>query len=238
MRHRDKPGARRQQRLETREVEFAGVVGRRDDQLQPEPVAQLLPWHDVRVVLDIADDDFVAGFEARRAPALRDEVDRLRGAAHEHDLAIRGGVEQRPRLLARLLEPIGRARAEPIDAAMHVRVLGAVELGDAVDDLTRLLRARPGIEKHQTGIVVEDREFFPYAADIEPAAANPRVAGSMLRKGTAAILYSSSLPRCRPRRPSRCARTALSSISSTASCRKPSISMRRASSGGMPRARK
>ena len=167
MRHRDKPGARRQQRLETRQVEFAGVVGRRDDQLQAEPVAQLLPRHDVRVVLDIADDDFVAGFEAGRAPALRDEVDRLGGAAHEHDLAVRGGVEQGPRLLARLLEPVGRARAEPIDAAMHVRVLGAVELGDAVDDLTRLLRARPGIEKHQTGIVVEDREFLPYAADIE-----------------------------------------------------------------------
>ena len=71
---------------------------------------------------------------------------------------------------------------------MHVGVVGAVELGDAVDDLTRLLRAGAGIEKHQTGIAVEDREFLPYAAASSPPRSNPRVAGSMLRNGAAAIL--------------------------------------------------
>ena len=50
---------------------------------------------------------------------------------------------------------------------MHVGVFGAVEIGDAVDDLTRFLRARPGIEKNQTGIIFENRELALDAGDVE-----------------------------------------------------------------------
>ena len=91
---RDEPGARRQQRLERGEIEPAGRIDRRDHQAEAEPVAQQLPRHDVGVMLEVADHDLVAGFEKGRAPALRDEVDRLGGAAHEDDLARVGGVEK------------------------------------------------------------------------------------------------------------------------------------------------
>jgi hypothetical protein len=157
--YRDEAGARRQQRLEGGEVEFSGVVGRRDQQLEAEPVAQHLPRYDVRVVLDIADDDLVAGLQVRRPPALGYQVDRLGGAAQEHDLALVGRIEKPPHLLARRLEMVGRALAQLVDAAMHIGVVAAVELGDAVDDLARLLRAGAGIQEHQPGIALEYREF-------------------------------------------------------------------------------
>ena len=61
--------------------------------------------------------------------------------------------------LARFLELVGRALAQLVDAAMHVGVVAAVELGDAVDHRRRLLRAGAGIEKHQPRIVLIDREL-------------------------------------------------------------------------------
>ena len=120
MRHRDDAGAGRQHRLEGAEVELAGIVGRGHQQFRADPVAQYLPRHDVRVVLDIADDDLVAGFQVRRAPALGHQVDRLGGAAQKNDLALVGGVEEGAHLLARRLEMVGRALAQLVDAAMHV----------------------------------------------------------------------------------------------------------------------
>ena len=48
---------------------------------------KLLPRHDVGVVLQVRDDDLVPGADVLAAERLRNEVDRLRGAAHEDDLA-------------------------------------------------------------------------------------------------------------------------------------------------------
>ena len=59
-----------------------------------------LPRHDVGMMLELADQDLVAGLEKSRAPALRDEVDRLGGAAHKDDFACVGRVEK-ARYLAR-----------------------------------------------------------------------------------------------------------------------------------------
>jgi hypothetical protein len=132
-------------------------------------LAQHLPRHQVRMVLDIADHNLVAGLHISRAPAMGDQVYRLGRAAHKDDLALVGGVEKRADLFARLLEPVGRARAQLVDAAVHVGVVAAVELGDAVDDLARLLRARPGVEKYQAGIALEDRKLATQPLRVEPA---------------------------------------------------------------------
>ena len=105
----------------------------------------------------------------RRPPALGDQVDRLGGAAHEDDLALVGGVQEDAHLFARLLEAVGRAGAELIDPAMHIGVVGAVELGDTIDHRTRLLRAGARIQKDQLGMTGEDRELAPHRARIEPA---------------------------------------------------------------------
>ena len=167
--HRDEPGAGRQKRLEGGQIQPAGRVDRRHDQPDADAVAQQLPGHDVRVVLELADQYLVAGFEEGRAPALGDEVDALGRAAHEDDLARVGGVQKRPHLLARLLEQLGRAGAQPIDAAMHIGVIGAVVIRDPVDDRARFLRAGAAIEKHETGVARENRELALQQLRVEPA---------------------------------------------------------------------
>ena len=169
MRHRDEPRARAQQCLKSREVELAGRIGRRDDEPGAQALAQHLPWHDVRVMLDIADHDLVTGLETGRPPAVGDQIDRLGGAAQKHDFALVGRVQKRTRFLARLLEPVGRAGAQAVDAAMHIGVVGAVELGDAVDDGARLLCAGAGIEKHELRMSREDREFAAHRPRVDPA---------------------------------------------------------------------
>jgi hypothetical protein len=169
MRHRDQPRARVQQCLENRDVELAGRTGRRDNEPGADALAQHLPRHDIRVMLDIADNDLVAGFETCRPPALGHQIDRLGGAAQKDDLALVSRVQKRTRFLARLLEPVGRAGAEAVDAAMHIGVVGAVEIGDAVDHGARFLCAGPGIEKHETRMRREDREFAANDTRVEPA---------------------------------------------------------------------
>src|SRR5207248_2394277 len=133
-----------------------------------EPVAQHLPGYDIGMVLEIADYDLVAGFQMRRTPALGDEVDRLGGAAHEHDLALVGGVQKRARLFPRLLEKVRRAAAQRVHAAMHIGVVVPIKIREAVDDAARLLRTGAGIEEHQAGIRLENRELAPQPAAIEP----------------------------------------------------------------------
>ena len=52
---------------------------------------------------------------------------------------------------------------------MHIGVVGAVELGDAVDDGARLLRAGAGIKKHQLRMSREDWEFSAHRPRVETA---------------------------------------------------------------------
>src|SRR5208282_6923765 len=68
---------------------------------------------------------------------------------------------------ARRVEAPCRAFAQCIDPAMHVRVIGAVELGDTVDYGAGLLRARRRVEKHQAGVARENRELRPQRRGVE-----------------------------------------------------------------------
>jgi hypothetical protein len=97
------------------------------------------------MVLELADQYFVAGLEEGGTPALRDKVDRLRSAADEHDFARVGGIQKPAHLLARFLKQLGRAGAQTVDPAMHVGIVGAVVIGDAIDDRARFLSAGTGI---------------------------------------------------------------------------------------------
>ena len=77
------------------EDHLAAIVDRRDAQPRALLRAQLLPRHDVGVVLEPGDDDLVALLDVAAAPALGDEVDALGGAAHEDDLARRAAFRKR-----------------------------------------------------------------------------------------------------------------------------------------------
>src|SRR5439155_19243892 len=97
----------------------------------------------------------------REAPGVGDEVDRFGRVADEDDLALGGGVDERPDLLASALEPRGRALAELVDASMHVCVRRLVEGRHRVEHLPRLLRARGRVEIDErlaVEVLLEDRE--------------------------------------------------------------------------------
>ena len=71
------------------------VVDRRHAQARAGALAQHLPGHDVGVVLHVGDQDLVARRRRGAPEALRHQVDRLGGAAHEDDLARRSrGAEE------------------------------------------------------------------------------------------------------------------------------------------------
>ena len=76
-------------RSKARQIELARIVDRRHFQHDALFVAQHLPRHDVGVVLHVGDEHLVARRQEGAAVALRHQVDRLGGAAHEHDLARR-----------------------------------------------------------------------------------------------------------------------------------------------------
>src|SRR6185312_14979142 len=197
---------------------------------EADAIAQDLPGHDVGVMLQLSDEHLVAGFEESAAPAIDDEIDRLGRAAHEDDFAGIARVEEAPHGFARILIELARLGAQPINAAMYIGIIGAIELAHPIDHRGRLLRARCAVEEDEAGIVGKDRKVALDAARIERG-----------RCPDSGGFHASSSSRSSQRRTcfARCAcKTASSSICSIASAAKASISMRRASAGGMPRASK
>ncbi len=55
--------------------QFAALIDGRDDEFGTRLLADYLPRHDIRMVLEVCNDNFVARLEAGSAPALRDKID-------------------------------------------------------------------------------------------------------------------------------------------------------------------
>ena len=108
--------------VELVELELSLVVDRDHPELGAGAWRDVLPGDEIRVVLELGCQHDVARAEVREPPCIGDEVDRLGRVADEDDLARGRRVDERARLLARALESGGRALAELVDAAMHVRV--------------------------------------------------------------------------------------------------------------------
>ena len=122
----------------------------------------VLPGDEVRMVLELRDEDDVARAEVGEPPRVRDEVDRLGRVADEDDLARGRGVHERAATLTRVLERLGGPLGELVDATVHVRVRRLVEVRHRLQHRPRLLRARGGVEERQRLAVedlLEDREI-------------------------------------------------------------------------------
>jgi len=122
------------------------------------------------VVLEMAEHDLVARLERGAAPAVRDQIDRLGGAAHEDDLLAPAGVQEGAHLVACRLVGIGRSRRQGVGGAMDVAVLVLVEVGQALDDLTRLLGGGRIVQPDQASPIdafVEDGEIAAHTVEID-----------------------------------------------------------------------
>ena len=102
------------------------------------------------MVLELRDDNLVAGCKVAAAVAVGDEVDGLRRTAREDDLVAVGRVDPRGHPLARGGKTGGGAGAEQVHAALDVCTLVGVGLDHAVDHGTGLLCGGGIVQVHQT----------------------------------------------------------------------------------------
>ena len=146
--------------------EFAARVDRRDHQLGAGLFTDQLPGHDIRMVLEVRNDDFVPTLQSRTAETLRHEIYRGCRAARQHDLAARIRIDERGNLVPRAFKRFGRAAAEFVDAAMHVGVIVPLVIRHRVDHGGRLLCRRRAVQVYERLLVdrlVERREVRPPA---------------------------------------------------------------------------
>ena len=78
--------ARREPRFESGGFDLTPLVDRDDLEHSPRLLAEKLPRHDVRMVLELGNENFVTRFQVRAAPTLRHEIDRFGRSAGEDDL--------------------------------------------------------------------------------------------------------------------------------------------------------
>jgi hypothetical protein len=104
------------------------------------------------------------------APTSRHQVDRLGRIPHEHNLALTASVDEARHLATRPLEGERRFLAQPINAAMDIRIVAPVIIFQAIDDTARFLRRCCTVEERQRFPVhrlIEDRELTPQRHNIE-----------------------------------------------------------------------
>ena len=133
-----------------------------------------LPGNEVRVVLNLGGDNFVARAQcetlsSRTADTLRgvangvgDQVQRLGCIRGPHELFISGANEVRNGD-ARVLEQVGCLNREGVCATVYSRVSVQVEVTFSVEHLKRFLTGRPRIQVDQgvpVDLSVEDREVL------------------------------------------------------------------------------
>ena len=118
---------------------------------------QHLPRHEVGVMLKRAEDDLVARLQ-QRTEGVRDQIDRPRATAREHDLVGRHGQIRR-HARTRLRIGFGRGFGQPVHTAFHVCPRIRLEIPHGVEHGVRHLRACRTVEIGKP--VAQDREFGP-----------------------------------------------------------------------------
>ena len=163
------------------QIQLTVLVHGNVPQDRPGAGRELLPGHEVGVVLDLGHDDLVtrgerepralggAATERRVADRVRDEVQAGGRSAGPHELLGCRADEAGDRR-AGVFEQLGRLGGERVRAAVHGGVLVREERDLGVDHGARLLAGRGGVEVHQRVTVdraAQDREVFSEGAGVE-----------------------------------------------------------------------
>ena len=94
---------------------------------------QQLPRHEVAVMLHFGEQDHVARAKKFSAPRLRDEIDALGRAAGEDDLVGARRADVVRDALPRVFVSFRRARAQLVQAAMHIGVVVLVVIPQRIE---------------------------------------------------------------------------------------------------------
>ena len=164
------PRAGIEQLQELIEQQLAAAIDRCDLQGAAGLFAHHLPGDDVRVMLEGRDENFIAGAEARAGIRLRDEIDALRGAANEDDLAGRARIDKAAHPLPRALVRLGGRLTQRVHATMHIRVTVGLVVLDGTQDRQRALSGGAAVEVDEWAAVdgpLQDREIPADALGVE-----------------------------------------------------------------------
>ena len=200
--------------LEAVQVERA-VLGERDEpQLRAGGLGGELPRHQVRMVLDLGQQDLVPFLKHLPGEAVRDEVGRLGRASGEDDRRGVGGADEPGQLLPRAFEQRRGLLGQRVHGAVDVRVVALVEVGQGVEDLPGLLAGGRGIQVDERPVAgradpaFEDREVLADAFDVERSRSPVDHLGHSLSRPSGVVRFLGTTPARReaPRSPSAPAR--------------------------------
>ena len=127
-------------------------------------LAHQLPRHQVGVMLEDADHDFIPRPEVFHPPGVRHQVDRLARVAREDNLAIGLGVDEVGHLDPGFFVRVRGFTGEVMDPSVDVRVVHHVVVAVRVDHLARLLGRRRAVEVYEAlaglrDVLLEDGEI-------------------------------------------------------------------------------
>ena len=148
---------------ELAQVQIAVVQNRDDLDLGALHFGDNLPAHDVGVMLESANQNFVACFEELATVTPRHQIDAFGGAAGEYDFVFGFGVDELGHVLAGGFECFGGAGAQAVYAALYGTVVLAVKVVHDVDHAVGLLRGGRAVQEGERLCVLiacdEHREF-------------------------------------------------------------------------------
>ena len=222
-----------QPRGEVVEVEFAPVrdPGRRDR--RPGGFGHHLPGDDVRVVLHLGEQHFVAGAERVAPEARSHQVQPFRRAPDEDHFLGGVGAEECRQAAPRLLVLPGGAFGEHMDAAMDVRVPGLVHPVHGVEHRPGFLRTRGVVQvrdRSAARLLAQDGEVGAHPVEVVGRCPGGRHAGRLRSR-----LQCGRIARRRASASSRIVSTPARSMTSAANAR---IRISRESIAPRPRERR
>ena len=108
-----------------------------------------LPWHNIRMVLHVGDENLIASRELSFHETMRDKIDPLSRTAHKDNFVLIRCANKLGSFGASRLVGVCRLLAEIVNAAMDVGILRAVVAVDGFDYGSGLLRCSTVIQEGQ-----------------------------------------------------------------------------------------
>ena len=143
----DHLGAWREESGECCQVQISAVQNGDDLDFGTFHFGDELPAHDIGVVFQAADDNFIAGFKELASVAPGDEIDAFGGAARKDDFVFGFCVDELRNVFAGLFKGFGGACAQAVNPALHRAVVLAVKVVHRIDDDCWLLGCGGAVQK-------------------------------------------------------------------------------------------
>lgn len=147
------PGARAELGPEIVQIQFAGLGDADVAKHASGALRQLLPGHQVAVMLHHREQHLIAFAQVGISPGAGHEVDRLGGIAGKHNFAGTGSTDEISCDPSGSLERFRRPGTELVGTTVHVGVIQAVIVLKRLKHLTGLLTGRRVIQVDQRSVI-------------------------------------------------------------------------------------